>query len=195
MIQTRNPFGNDQVDYNSGSVANASGILVPGPNVHSLSSGNPCFNCSTYSEKKSAIWRWKSTNKPSEKVQCELTTNILIHFSSDPRSFDVFEKAIDFNKLISHIAGQINLYASQNGRNFITNDAEMKALLGMNSIMSINKLPSIEHYWSTENYIGNQEIRDVMTKSRFKEILCNIHFSDNGMADSNDKHNIVRPLI
>ena len=40
----------------------------------------------------------------------------------------------------------------------------MKAFLGMNSVMSINKLPSIEQCWSTDNYIGNQGLRDVMTK-------------------------------
>ena len=55
----------------------------------------------------------------------------------------------------------------------------------MNS-MSINKLPLIEHYWSTDICIGNQGLRDVMTKSRFKEILRNIHFSDNDTADSNN---------
>ena len=99
------------------------------------------------------------------------------------------------NKFISHIVAQTNLYSSQNGRNFVTNDAEMKAFLGMNSIMSFNKLPLIEHCWSTDNYIGNQGLGDVMTKSRFKEILHNIHFSDNDTADSNNNGNIVRPLI
>ena len=48
----------------------------------------------------------EKTDKPSEKVQCELTANILLHFSSDPRPFDVFENAIDLNKLISHIVAQ-----------------------------------------------------------------------------------------
>ena len=87
--------------------------------------------------------------------------------------------------MISYILDQTNLYASQNGCNFVTNDAEMKSFLGMNS-MSINKLPLIEHYWSTDKCIGNQGLRDVMTKSRFKEILRNIHFSDNDTADSNN---------
>ena len=50
-------FGNDEVDYNSGSVANASDILVPAANVHSSSSGNPSFNFSAYSKKNSATWR------------------------------------------------------------------------------------------------------------------------------------------
>ena len=95
-------------------------------------------------------------------------------FFTDTRPVNVFEKAIDLNKLVLHIVAQTNLYASQNCCSFVTNDAEMKASFEMNSIMSINKLPSIEHYWSTEKYNGNQGLRNVITKSRFKEILCNI---------------------
>ena len=38
------------------------------------------------------------------------------------------------------------------------------------------------------------ELRDVMTKSRFKE-MCIIHFSDNDLADSNNKGNKVGPLL
>ena len=56
----------------------------------------------------------------------------------------------------------------------------MKLFLGINSTMKISKLPLIEHYWSTGNYIGNQGLTDSVTKLRFKEILCNIHVSDNG---------------
>ena len=180
------------LDYNSGSVANASDILVPAANVHSSSTGSPSFSCSAHSKKESASWMWESTDKLSEKVQCEHPVNILLHFSSDPRPFDVFEKAIDLNKSIPHIVAQANFYASQNDRNFVTNDVEMKAFLRMNRIMTINKLPSIEHYWSTDN----QGLMDVMTKSRFKlEILHKVNFSDNDTADSNDKGNKVRPLI
>ena len=61
--------------------------------------------------------------------------------------------------------------------------------------MSINKLPPVEQYWSTDKHIGNQGLRDFITKSRFKEILHNIDFSDNDTADSNDKDNKVRSLI
>ena len=99
------------------------------------------------------------------------------------------------NKLISHIVAQTNLYASQNGQNIVTNDAEMKTVLEMNSIMSIKKLLLIEHYWSTDKYVGNQGLRDVMIKSRFKEIFCNIRFSDNDTADSSDQVNKVRLMV
>ena len=44
-------FGNDELEYNSCSVANASNILVPAANIPSSSSGSPSFNCSTHSKK------------------------------------------------------------------------------------------------------------------------------------------------
>ena len=102
-------FGNDEIDYNSGSVTNVSDILVPTANVHSSSSGNSSFDCSAQSKGTSSNWKWKSTDKPSEKVQCELTANVLLHFSSNPRPFGVYEKAIDLNKFISQIVAQTNL--------------------------------------------------------------------------------------
>ena len=55
-------FGNDELDYNCGSVANPSDTLVPAAN--------------------SATWRWRNTDKPSEKVQCEHTGNIFSIFFS-----------------------------------------------------------------------------------------------------------------
>ena len=44
-------FVNDELDYKSGSVANASDILVSAANVPSPSSGSPSFNCSAHSKK------------------------------------------------------------------------------------------------------------------------------------------------
>ena len=130
-----------------------------------------------------------------KKYNVSLQETFLVYFSLDPKPFDVFENSIHLNELISHIIAQSNLYGSQNGPNFITNDAEMKAFLEINSIMSIDKLPSIKHYWSTDKYIDNQGQRDVIIKSRFEEILHNIQFSDNDTADSNDKGHKVKSLI
>ena len=44
-------FVNDELDYKSGSVANASDTLVSAANVPSPSSGSPSFNCSAHSKK------------------------------------------------------------------------------------------------------------------------------------------------
>ena len=51
----------------------------------------------------------KAPTRQVKKVQFELAANISLHFATDPRQFDVFEKVIDLNKLISHIVAQTNL--------------------------------------------------------------------------------------
>ena len=45
-------FVNDELDYKSGSVANASDTLVSAANVPSSSSGSPSFNYSAHCKKK-----------------------------------------------------------------------------------------------------------------------------------------------
>ena len=50
-------FRNDKLDYNAGSVANASDILVHAANVHSSSSGSPSSNCPVCSKRKSTTWK------------------------------------------------------------------------------------------------------------------------------------------
>ena len=71
----------------------------------------------------------------------------------------------------------------------------MRAFLGINHVMSINKLPTIKSYWKCEQYVGNEAIRNVMSRSRFKEILQNLHFFDNAKDDKSDKGYKVRSLI
>ena len=60
-----------------------------------------------------------------------------------------------------------NRYATQKGSNFETTEDEMKAFLGINFIMDINKLPSLEDYLSTDKCIGNEKIQNVTTRARF----------------------------
>ena len=64
---------------------------------------------------------------------------------------------------------------------------EMKAFLGINFIMGINKLPYLEDYWSTDKCLGNEKIQNVMTRKRFQPILQNLHFYNNDKDDKTDK--------
>ena len=59
--------------------------------------------------------------------------------------------------------------------------------------MSINRQPTIEYYWSSDDFVVNQTLSDIMT--RFKDILCNVQFLDNTTADRNDRVTKVCPLI
>ena len=115
-------------------------------------------------------------------------------FSGMSSPLDVFEKVI---QLVTVIVTETNPYAQKKpGRNFVTNAAEMKAFLGMNYIMGVNNLPTIHHYWESDNNVGNEGIRNVMTRERFKEILQNIHFADNSKSHKeSDKGCKIRQLI
>ena len=61
--------------------------------------------------------------------------------------------------------------------------------------MSINKLPTIKSCWQCGQYVGDEGIRSVMSRSRFEEILQNLHFSNNTKDDKSDKGYKVRSLI
>ena len=71
----------------------------------------------------------------------------------------------------------------------------MKAFLGINFIMGIDKLPSLEDYWSTDKCIGNDKIQNVITRTRFQSILQNLHFPNTDNDNKTDKSYKIRPTI
>ena len=79
-------------------------------------------------------------------------------------------------ELLELIVEQSNIYAHQNGRNFTVTKEELKAFLGINFVMAINKLPTIAEYWREDNLIGNDGIQNTMIQNCFYEILQNLHF-------------------
>ena len=58
----------------------------------------------------------------------------------------MFSLVNGLDELLELIVEQSNLYAHQNGRNFTVTKEELKAFLGINFIMTINKLPTIAEY-------------------------------------------------
>ena len=101
----------------------------------------------------------------------------------------------NLDELINLIFVQSKLHAQQNGRKFQTNVREMMTLFSINYIMSINQLPTVQSYWKCGQFIGNEGIRNTMTRQRFKDILRSLHFLDNAKSDKNEKGFKIRPLI
>ena len=97
-------------------------------------------------------------------------------------------------ELLRLIVEQSNLYVHQNGRKFTVTKEELKAFLGINFVMAINKLPTIAEYWRVDNLIGNDGIQNTMFRNRC-EILQNLHFADNRKDDKTDKAFKMRPVI
>ena len=118
---------------------------------------------------------------------CLLKASVQHDFGENFTPVDVFMKVVNAQTLIEHIVSETNLYASQKGRTFLTNYDELKAFLGINYFMGINKLPSVASYWEVEQYIGNDGIKNVMTRQRFQDILQNLHFANNEKDDKSDK--------
>ena len=129
------------------------------------------------------------------KRECTLEAAVLVDLDHGSTPFDIFQTVTGMNELLQIIVRETNRYATQKGRNFETKEDEMKAFLGINFIMDINKLPSLEGYWLTDNCIGNEKIQNVMTRTRFQSILQNPHFSNHYNYDKTDKLRKIRPVI
>ena len=126
------------------------------------------------------------------KKKCTLEAEVLIDLDHGSTPFDIFQTVTGMNELPEM---ETNRYTTQKGCNFETVKNEMKAFLGVNFIMGINKLPSLEDYRSTDKCIGNEKIQNVTTRTRFQSILQNPHYFNNDNDDKTDKSYKIRPVI
>ena len=108
---------------------------------------------------------------------------------------EIFSLVTGLVELLELIVEQSNLYAHQNGRNFTVTKEELKAFLGINFVMAINKLPTIAEYWKKDNLISSDGIQNTMIGNLFFEVLQNLHFADNTKDDKTDKGFNMRPVI
>ena len=126
------------------------------------------------------------------KKKCTLEAEVLIDLDHGSIPLDIFQTVTGMNELREM---ETNRYTTQKGLNFETVKNEMKAFLGVNFIMGINKLPSLEDYRSTDKCIGNEKIQNVTTRTRFQSILQNLHYFNNDNDDKTDKPYKIRPVI
>ena len=99
------------------------------------------------------------------------------------------------NELLEITVTERNRYSTQKGRYFETMEDEMKAFLGINFILGINKLQSLEDYWSTDKCIGYEKIQNIMKRVEFQFILQNLVFSNNDNDNKTYKSYKIRPVI
>lgn len=76
----------------------------------------------------------------------------------------------------------------------------MKAFIGCLIVMGIHQLPALKHYWSSDPFFHFESVASVMTASRYKKIIENLHCNDNETqppkSDPNyDKLHKVKPLL
>ena len=116
------------------------------------------------------------------------------HLNEKVPPIEIFSLVTSLKELLDLIVEQSNLYAHQNGRNFTVTKEELKAFLGINFVMAINKLPTIAEYWRVDNLIGNDGIQNTMIRNRFCEIFQNLHFADKRKDCKTDKAFKMRPV-
>lgn len=114
---------------------------------------------------------------------------------------DFFESIFD-DQVLLIIVAETNRYAKQNNsKNWVDVTAdEMKAFVGCLIVMGIHQLPALKHYWSSDPFLHVESVSSVMTASRFKKIVENLHCNDNETqtpkSDPNyDKLHKVKPLL
>ena len=110
-------------------------------------------------------------------------------------ALDIYDQVINLDVLIELLAQQSNLYSQQDRRNFLTNVKELKTFTGVNYIMPVNPLPSMPMSQDCGNFAGNVGIPDTLTRTRYQEVLQQIHFANNTKLDKNDKGYKIRPII
>lgn len=122
-------------------------------------------------------------------------------FSKTDAELVYLEQFLD-EEILSKICYETNLYAFQNkSKNWkdIT-VSELKAFLGVNIIMGIHVLPAACNYWSSDPILNVHSVSNVMTVSRYKKIVENLHCNDNSKFPSKnhpqyDRLYKLRPII
>ena len=120
-------------------------------------------------------WKWRRRFREQEIKNCSLTEEGIININlENPSPLQVFAETIGLD-LLKLIKVEPERFAEQNGSVYQTTIDELAAFLGINILMGINRLPTIKDYWSVEEGLGNPLIQKAMTRSRFFEILQNMH--------------------
>ena len=83
---------------------------------------------------------------PYTKKQYSLKADVILQFPEQRTPFYVFSAVSNLDGLVKLLVIESNFHAKQNGREFHTNEQEMRSFLEINYIMSINKLPAVKRY-------------------------------------------------
>ena len=145
--------------------------------------------------KEEELWKWNKKVKATKQEECQLVPEIQPNLNETACPIEIFSLVTGLDELLELIAEQPNLYAHQNGRIFTITREELKAFLGINFVMAINKLPTIPEYWRVDNLIGNDRIQNTIIQNHFCEIFQNLHFADNRKDDKTGKTFKMRPMI
>ena len=116
-------------------------LTTPEANIHVL----PSENQSKKKEKsnKEELQKWTKKVKVTKQDEYHLEPEIQPNLNETVSPIEIFSLVTGLEELLELMVEQSNLYIHQNGRNFTVTKAELKAFLGINIVMTINKLAKI----------------------------------------------------
>ena len=121
--------------------------------------------------------------------------------SSNP--MELFSLFFD-DEVIGTIVRETNRYAEQcladTTKTWSTNAAEIRAYIGFNMLMGINRLPEIRDYWAKDEKLHYSPIASRVSRSRFEDITRYLHFADNSVLPARgeagyERLQKVQPII
>ena len=130
---------------------------------------------------------WKRNVSPHSPEYCFLEGRVTNQFEESASAFNIYKQIFNLILLIEIIVQQCNLYLQQNLRKFLTNVSEMKVLVGVNYIMTVNRLSSIPVFWDCNHYVGNVGIQNIFARPKNQVVVQNNHFADSTKQSKTDK--------
>ena len=123
----------------------------------------------------------KSTRYINAQKECtKFNGEVLLDIDPLDNPLKVFEKLINLDEFLHHLKLESERYAAQNGKTFEVSMDELRAFIGVNFVFGYHKLPNLRNYWETRSpSLSMNCVANVMIRERFKEILGNLHFSNN----------------
>ena len=97
-------------------------------------------------KRKDMEFHWSKRSTRNQKQLSDLEDEVTHPYTEHNLSFKVVKT--NFDALLKIMVEGSHLYDQQNDRELQTNKEEMKAFLGINHVMTINKLPNITSYWN-----------------------------------------------
>ena len=152
-----------------------------------------CGQQDNQSQKKETNRKWRK--KEEKSVVTDFTPKLMKQHAFN-NAIDSFNLYFD-DEVIDLIHYQTNLKSVQKGKPAKVTKDEIKVFLGINVIMGYSVYNQMGFYWKNGKDIGNQSIRESMSRNRFFKILGCLHLNDNSKLQNNkhDKLFKLRPFI
>ena len=146
-------------------------------------------------------WRSKAPNYTKVHTRSNVYESNLMKMKEQLTDFSpvsVFEEVFS-EEMVQLTLKETLRYATEckNRPSTTFSSDDLKLFIGVLLISGYHKLPSETHYWSNDEDLGLQVVKNAISKAKFQDMKSIIHFCDNSEVENNknDRGFKVRKLI